>query len=285
MTHLAYATAVTFPPSQSGRCPPGLPGTGEGASAEAPAGEGRRWGLGDCVAGAAVGFVAAQVLYLVVELAWTGGRLSHGRLPPMGKTETLVATAADLVGLWFGLAGSAYLACRSKGSGSMARDFGLVLRPRDVPVGLAVGVGGQLILVPLLYLPWEAVNHHLSKELSKPAQQLAGGYHGVELAIIGVLVSVGAPIVEELYFRGLLLRSLVNRLQPMWGLQWGVIGSVVIDALLFGLAHFEPLQFLGLAAFGVVLAVVARWSGRIGPTIFAHAAFNAVTVIALATIR
>ena len=41
-------------------------------------------------------------------------------------------------------------------------------------------------------------------------------------------------------------------------------GSVfVADGLLFGLAHFEPLQFAGLAAFGVVLAVLAWRTGRL----------------------
>jgi len=44
--------------------------------------------------------------------------------------------------------------------------------------------------------------------------------------------------------------------------------------------HFEALQFLGLAGFGVVLGAIAWWTGRLGPSVVAHAAFNATTVVA-----
>ena len=54
-------------------------------------------------------------------------------------------------------------------------------------------------------------------------------------------------MVEELFFRGLLLRSLLGRTPPPV--------AIVISALLFGLAHFEAVQFAGLAVFGVVLGV------------------------------
>jgi membrane protease YdiL (CAAX protease family) len=80
--------------------------------------------------------------------------------------------------------------------------------------------------------------------------------------------------VEELFFRGLLLRSLLRRVPQGW--------SVGISALLFALLHLEPLQIPGLFAIGVILAVLALRSGRLGPGICAHAAFNAIAVTALA---
>lgn len=249
-----------------------------------PPGDTRRaWGLGDALAGGVVGFLAAVLLASVVESALqahTHGA-AHGVLP--AGNGRLAVTVADLLGLWAGLAGSAIMASRAKGTGSLAADFGLSIRWRDLPVGIALGLGGQLLLVPLLYLPWEALDPTVRTRLSRPAEQLAGGYHGVELAVVGALVVVGAPVVEELYFRGLLLRSLVNRLGPALGEGAGQAAAVVADALLFALAHYEPLQLLGLAVFGVVLAVAARFSGRIGVSIVAHASFNAVTVVALAT--
>ena len=58
--------------------------------------------------------------------------------------------------------------------------------------------------------------------------------------------------------------------------------AVLVSAVAFGLAHLEVLQLLGLTAFGVVLGVLAERWRRLGPGIFAHATFNAVTVIILA---
>jgi membrane protease YdiL (CAAX protease family) len=56
---------------------------------------------------------------------------------------------------------------------------------------------------------------------------------------------------------------------------------VGLTAVCFGLAHFEALQLIGLVGFGVVLGSLAWRTGRLGPGIVAHAAFNAVTFVAL----
>jgi hypothetical protein len=61
--------------------------------------------------------------------------------------------------------------------------------------------------------------------------------------------------------------------------------SVGLTALVFALAHFEALQFLGLAAFGVVLGCLAWRTGRLGPSIVAHMAFNTVTIVAIVVSR
>jgi membrane protease YdiL (CAAX protease family) len=95
--------------------------------------------------------------------------------------------------------------------------------------------------------------------------------------MLAVVVIVGAPVVEELFFRGLVLRSLQRR----FGDGWAVAGSAVA----FGLAHFEPLQLPALVVLGVVLGVLALRTGRLGPGMFAHGAFNAITIIALALQR
>ena len=57
------------------------------------------------------------------------------------------------------------------------------------------------------------------------------------------------------------------------------------SAVLFGLAHFEPLQLPALVSLGVILGVMAVSTKRLGPSIFAHAGFNLVTMIALGLSR
>ncbi len=89
---------------------------------------------------------------------------------------------------------------------------------------------------------------------------------------------MGAPLVEELFFRGLLLRSIQKRL----GSTWAIVGSSVF----FGLAHPQDLPFdaqivimASLAAFGAALAALAVKTGRLGPGIVAHASFNLISLV------
>lgn len=172
---------------------------------------------------------------------------------------------------------------RARGTGSFVEDFGLRLRPwPDIPLGIVAGVASQFLLVPLLELPLEPFVSHLNSRLGHPARQLLGpatssGTAG--LVVVAILICVGSPIVEEIFFRGLVLRGLLWRLRPL-GRRLGPAVSIVITGLFFALVHFETLQFLGLAGFGMVLGLLAWRTGRLGPSIVAHMAFNATTVIA-----
>jgi membrane protease YdiL (CAAX protease family) len=188
-------------------------------------------------------------------------------------------TAADVVGLWLGLLGAVFFASRIRGQGDLGRDYGWGLGQWwDLPAGAAIGLACQYILIPLLYLPFEHIDHHLRHELSQPARNDSAAVHTVGSLVVLVLVLVvGAPMVEELFFRGLLLRSLLGRTSPAV--------AIVISALLFGLAHFEAVQFAGLAVFGVVLGVLAWRTRRLTPGIGAHAAFNAAAVVAVVHLR
>jgi membrane protease YdiL (CAAX protease family) len=126
--------------------------------------------------------------------------------------------------------------------------------------------------------------HNLYSRLGHPAQSLTSHAFGPGLVVLAVLVCVGSPVVEELFFRGLLLRALAGRLKDL-GPRLGPATSIVVTALVFALVHFEALQFLGLAGFGVVLGYLAWRTGRLGPSIVAHMAFNTVTIVAIVAAR
>jgi membrane protease YdiL (CAAX protease family) len=70
---------------------------------------------------------------------------------------------------------------------------------------------------------------------------------------------------------------------PGGGRTLGVVLAVVADGLLFGLAHGEWVQLAGLAAFGMVLAAVSYRTGRLGMNMVAHATFNLVAIVAIAS--
>lgn len=175
--------------------------------------------------------------------------------------------------LWLGLLGAPVLAARTKGNG-VVEDFGLRFRLIDVPVGLVIGVVSQLVLVPIVSLPWIALLGKDLDDLDDSARELADkATDPLGVALLFVIVVLGAPVVEELFFRGLLQRSLLRRVAPVL--------AVAISALVFGVTHFQLLQFPALVAFGAILGFLALRTGRLGPSIVAHMAFNAVTVIAL----
>ena len=222
--------------------------------------------------GFAAGLVTASVAAGIAEAA-TGWSSSSGTPMPVA------VTVADLVGLWLALVGAVVLYSRLRGTGRLSDDFGLRIGAWwDVPLGVAVGLACQYALVPLLYLPFEQVDRSLVHQLGQPAQKETGAAHTtLAVAVLIVFLAVGAPLVEELYFRGLLLRSLAGWTNPVVG--------VVVSGLLFGLAHFEPLQFAGLAAVGVVFGVMAWRTGRLAPSISAHLTFNAAAVLTVVHIH
>ena len=216
------------------------------------------------VSNALVGYAVGLVVAVLAEGAWVG---SHGN-----DTTSLGAVVAGTVGLWVGLAGAPLWSSRISGSGSLVADFGLRLAPVDPVVGAVVGVAAQYGLAYLVYLPFHS-DQHLIREVGQPAQHLASLAHGWGVVLLVAVVVVGAPVVEELFFRGLLLRSLAGRI--------GTPGAVVVSAVLFGLAHYEPVQLPVLVILGLALGALAVRTGRLGPGICAHAAFNAVAVYSL----
>lgn len=226
------------------------------------------WGLTEALIGFGVGVVLSGLAAAAAQ-ALAGGRPSpSGSLP-------VAATVAGLAGLWVGLIGAPIAASRRHLGAGLVADFGLRIAGwKDLVGGGLVGLACQYILIPGVYLPFEQVDPSLSRQLSRPAEQNVAGAHGVVAGVVLVaFLALFAPLVEELFFRGLLLRALLRRTPP------GV--SIVLSGLLFALAHFEAVQFAGLALFGCVLGFLAWRTARLGPGIAAHAAFNAAAVVTL----
>ena len=137
-------------------------------------------------------------------------------------------------------------------------------------------------LVALLYVPIAPHVHNFNQRFEAPSQRLTGGSHGAGTLVIDIFTVVGAPFFEELFFRGLLLRSLARLFGSFAG--WvGPAAAIVVTGVLFGLAHAESLQLLGLAAFGIALSSISYRTGRLGMNMFAHAAFNLTAVAAVVT--
>jgi hypothetical protein len=91
---------------------------------------------------------------------------------------------------------------------------------------------------------------------------------------------IGAPLFEEVFFRGLVLRALRSRLR--------VVPAVALQSLFFGLVHVQPTQGVGTlsvivatGAIGAVFGVAAVRARRLGAGIIGHALFNGIVVVPL----
>ncbi len=194
-----------------------------------------------------------------------------GHLGPNDPDPPLWLTAALQVPFWVVLVGGTVFFSRRKGTGDLGLDMRFRVERSDPLIGLPAGLVTQLILVPLLYVPIFWIFGH--KDLSDQAKELTDRASGAGIALLILLVVIGAPIVEELFFRGFLMGALERTS--------GRAGALWISALFFGVVHFEPLQTPALVLFGLVAGLLVQRYGRLGPSIFAHMGFNAVTVAIL----
>ncbi|KAL4575773.1 hypothetical protein LXL04_011859 [Taraxacum kok-saghyz] len=95
----------------------------------------------------------------------------------------------------------------------------------------------------------------------------------VAMAVYAVVVSVCAPVWEEVVFRGFLLPSL-TKYMPVWC-------AVIVSSLAFALAHFNMQRMLPLVFLGVVMGVVFSRSRNLLPSILLHSLWNAFVFVDL----
>ena len=87
------------------------------------------------------------------------------------------------------------------------------------------------------------------------------------LIIMFLATVVAAPLIEEIIFRGILLK----RLSP-----YGVWFATIITSFLFALLHGNIMQGVGAFCIGIILSIVTIKSGSILPAIILHAMNNFV---------
>ena len=231
--------------------------------AELAAEPGRTWGVPD-----------ALLAVLSVPVSLLASVLLLSVLPDV-PTAAAVAGATALLGV------AAALAVRrpARQSGGVERALGL-----DLPLWSDVGrivrwslllllaqsavIGLARLVVPALRdVPVE--NATFLRDQSPAAL--------VVLALAAVLV---APVLEELLFRGVVLRGLM--------LRTGFWPAAVVSSVCFGALHATAVGLEGLpivlatGVFGLGLCVLTRRTGRLGPAVGVHALRNALAVAAVA---
>ena len=191
---------------------------------------------------------------------------------PVDAESDAVVFAGSVIGQYAGMIGLLLLISWHKGRRSLADDFGLRLHlGRDwwlVPVGFGVQIAANLALIPI----------SLIADKGKAAQDVVQRLEtatGLELTLIVLSAALVAPVVEEVLFRGLLLRALLRRLPA--------VPAVGLSALLFASAHLlDPgavLVLPGLLLVGIVSGILAVRSGDLSRPILLHVGFNVLVVV------
>ncbi len=179
------------------------------------------------------------------------------------------------VSLWVPLLVVLALLSARMGSGNFMRDYSVGFRAVDL-AGIPIGVASQLLLVNLVYWPLREL-FPATFDVDKVEDRARGLFDradGAWIVVLVLVVVVGAPIVEELVYRGFIHGSLRGRLTDGFAL----VGA----AVWFTLIHFTPVEYPGLFAFAVVLGLCFQGTGRLGMAIVAHMAFNATGLILVA---
>jgi membrane protease YdiL (CAAX protease family) len=137
----------------------------------------------------------------------------------------------------------------------------------------ALGLGALIGLAN--YLAWAVplmavAQHLLPKKLVElfDGSQIFLHQSGLELVLLVAGLGLAAPVCEEFFFRGMLQRGLMKRVEPSM--------AIVLTALVFSAFHLDPVGFLARFELGVVFGLLAWRSGSIWPGVAAHAANNLV---------
>ncbi|PIE31208.1 MAG: hypothetical protein CSA55_06185 [Ilumatobacter coccineus] len=158
------------------------------------------------------------------------------------------------------------------GTTSLIADYGLRFRPIDL-TGIIVGGAVQLAIVPVTYLALRSIwpDTFSDEAVSKRASELVSGASGLNLVLLVLVIVIGAPVVEELVYRGLLQRSFAAHIHPV--MAW--IGV----SILFAVIHFSAVEIPGLVLAGLAFGAWPLITGRIGGAIWTHVGFNAAGLV------
>ena len=139
-------------------------------------------------------------------------------------------------------------------------------------LAVVVGVVTALAVLYLMsIMPADAQRQFEEQELRLiPSDPLA-------IVLLLILAIVMAPLAEEIYFRGIMLRVLKRHLP--------IAAAVVVSSCLFSLIHGHLFILTGVAAWvitgllflvGVLLAMAAGWAGSLRAAAILHMSYNAI---------
>lgn len=218
------------------------------------------WGVKEMAVCVVVVLVALFVLSTIIVLPV---QETYGEDSP----ETLTASAIMSLAWNASMIAAVFWFVRRAGGG--ARDLGLGL-PSDKPswprvFGFAVMT---FVAMEVLIGVYGIAIDALGLDFLEPDQQVPDEFYDsdVALAVLGVAIVIGAPIAEEIFFRGFLFGG-TRRLT-------GALIAALLTGFVFSLAHYDPGLILPFTLIGALLALAYHRSDSLYVPIGAHFLFN-----------
>lgn len=235
-----------------------------------------RWGIADLILSvpfilglSVVGLLAASLV-----ASATGNDLS------LTSPEVLPAWIIVIAGLiqqgaqflW------PWIVSRLKGLG-MASDWGFKF---DLPKDLGIGVALGAVCVPAGSALSYAVAKLLDVNLEDSSNTTILSDNVNDPWLIGIIfmVVIGAPLTEELLYRGLVLRIIEK--------YSNLTVATIVSTIIFTVVHYQAqnsftenlVLFSSIGTVGAVLGIITARTGRLGPAIIAHFVFNSFGTLA-----
>ena len=136
---------------------------------------------------------------------------------------------------------------------------------------LAAAAFAALCVIPIsiavIFVCEMLITHFgLEPQLQDPVLALAKSEHWHDIAIMGVMACILAPIVEELIFRGLIYQTIKQsgyKRSALWA-----------SSILFAAFHSNLMTFIPLTLLAILFALLYETSGTIVAPIAVHSLFN-----------
>lgn len=210
------------------------------------------------------------VLPLLVGLALGGTR-------PTPETQPGLYSALLVVGDFLQLPAVLYLALRLRASKLTLAEIGLT--NNSLGANILIGVLAALVIMPaaqLLSITTQWVSDRFFPNIAPPYHPLGGmtatNTHPAIRAALFFAAAIGAPILEEIFFRGALFGSLRRRFR-FWP-------AALVSSAFFAILHPQlPLGFIPIFALAIGFAALTEWRRSLIPNMVAHAVNNSLAML------
>lgn len=219
------------------------------------------------------GFILMLALGMVPGfIAFPGGRPAPETAPAAFAGLLLVSDVVQLLAL-------GYLWFRLRGRGLTLDEIGL--SRKELGLNIVIGVGAAAVVIPCAYmlgLATHTLGERFFPNIAPPHHPLgiltatSSSWEIRGALFIGAVV--GAPFLEEIFFRGALFGAL-RRKQSFWA-------ALLASSAFFSILHPQlPLGFLPIAALGGAFAALYEWRKSLVPGMVAHALNNSIPFLML----
>lgn len=129
-----------------------------------------------------------------------------------------------------------------------------------------IGIG---LISSMIYLIYSTIIKYYGLTIPEPDFTMPS--QRIYLILFLTYVCLLGPILEEIIFRGFILRSMQK---------YGNLTAIIVSSILFSMFHLNLVQFINPILMGIVLAFITIKSKSIFPSIIAHIFNNTIAFTA-----